>query len=224
MLSKAQEKKIKELHRKKGREKYGLCLVEGQKNITASGDAIEYTFSPADTNIFDELVTTETPQTIAAVARIPQTQLEDIIKHQKIIILDGVQDPGNVGSILRLALGFDTAIIMIESADPSNPKVIRSSAGAFFQVPWIQISKHEWTSLLAKLPHTLIRLEKTNSAIPMAELKKTDTKKICLIAGSEGNGISLSTPSAQSVYIEHNPNLESLNVTHALAIALYTLK
>lgn len=218
MLSNTQIKTIKSLHAKKGREKTGLCLVEGEKVIQLAGDAIDFTFTANDMDNFSELVTTETPQTIAAVARIPQWELSDIITGHTIVVLDGVQDPGNVGAILRLCLGFNATLLLIESADVTNPKVIRSSVGALFQVPWLTIPRTEAVATIQNMNLPIFRLEKT----PTAEsIEVVQSNESCIIvAGSEGSGIQLDIP-GQSAMIHHSEILESLNVTHALAIALY---
>lgn len=217
MLSINQEKLILSLQTKKGREKSGLCLVEGEKVVKTAGDAVNYTFTKNDTKEFDRLVTTETPQNIAAVASIPTWTLDDIKSQKVIVVLDGVQDPGNVGSILRLCLGFNAGLILIDSADVTNPKVIRSSVGAIFQVPWIHISSQISSKLLKNLNLPIYRLEKKKNAI---DLKKAKLKTpLILIAGSEGQGIK-SRIKGDSIFINHNSKLESLNVSHSLAIAL----
>ncbi|MBD3281633.1 hypothetical protein GF391_02695 [Candidatus Uhrbacteria bacterium] len=220
MLSNSQEKLIRSLSTKKGREKTGLCLVEGDKVIKTAGDAIEYTFSKKDTKDFDKLVTTETPQQIAAVASIPNWSLGDIKSRDVIVALDGVQDPGNVGAILRLCLGFNASLILIDSADVTSPKVIRSSVGAMFQVPWMHISAKESSKLLKVLNLPIYRLEKKKDSI---DIKKAKLKKpLVLMAGSEGGGIQ-SKIKGRSIFINHDDALESLNVGHSLAIALFNL-
>ena len=189
MLTKAQEKLIRSLQTKKARLSTGLCLVEGAKVVAEAGNKVEYTFGPKDTKKFNQLVTTETPQEIAAVARTPEYQAEDVTKFPTIVVLDGVQDPGNVGSILRLCLGFEASLVLVESADPTSPKVIRSSAGAMFHVPWLQLSRAKIDSWLAKLKRPVARLEQVPGAKPVADLAQAD--KLILIAGSEGQGIKL---------------------------------
>jgi TrmH family RNA methyltransferase len=221
MLSLNQVKLIRSLNTKKGREKSGLCLVEGEKVIKTAGDAVEYTFTKKDTSNFDNLVTTETPQNIAAVASIPKWTLDDIKSNKIIVVLDGVQDPGNVGSILRLCLGFNAGLILIDSADVTNPKVIRSSVGAMFQVPWMHVSQDEASKIIKSLKIPVYRLEKKKDAL---DIKKVKLKKpLILIAGSEGGGIQ-SKIKGEFIFIDHNSALESLNVGHSVAIALYTLK
>src|SRR3989339_505894 len=220
MLSQSQEKLIKSLQTKKGREKSGLCLVEGEKLVAEIADHLEFSFTRNDSEKFDSLVTTETPQTIAAVARLPQWTKETIENTKTIVVLDGVQDPGNVGTILRLCLGFDASLILVDSADPTNPKVIRSSAGAIFDVPWIEVDRNHAINFISSLKRQIYRLEKRQNAKGLKATKFD--KEIVLIAGSEGSGISLNIEGI-SIFIEHNPKLESLNVASALAIALYNL-
>ncbi|MBU0646119.1 RNA methyltransferase [Patescibacteria group bacterium] len=218
MLSKEREKIIRSLQTKKGRQKSGLCLVEGKKVIAMCGDWLEYEFDRTMTENFDQLVTTETPQEAAAVARIPQWGIDDIKARPVIVVLDGVQDPGNVGAILRLCLGFGASLILVESADVSNPKVIRSSAGAMFQVPWLEVKRNALQQMISDLSRKVYRLEKTAAAQEISSIKKP----AIVIAGSEGQGI-ISEIAGQSVFIKHSADLESLNVGQALAIVLQSL-
>lgn len=221
MLSLVKINQIKLLHTNKGRDKSGLCLVEGEKSIAMAKDMVEYTFSVEDTEYFKELVSTQAPQSIAAVARIPQWAKLDIEKSRTIVVLDGVQDPGNVGTILRLCSGFDATVLALESVDITNPKVIRSSAGAMFMVPWLKMNRPNGHAYLEKLSASrkIFRLEKKSNGKNIEEL--TTASDIILIAGSEGNGIILDT-TGTSISINHNKNLESLNISHALAIALHS--
>ncbi|MBT4722941.1 RNA methyltransferase [Candidatus Falkowbacteria bacterium] len=215
MLTKAQEKLIKSLHTKKGRQKAGLCLVEGKKNIELAGDLIEYKFTKEDSSEFDKLVTTETPQEIAGVAKIPEFTLEDIKKHDTVVVLDNIQDPGNVGTISRLCLGFDASLLLINSVDPTSPKVIRSSAGAVFQVPWMKTTE----KTLQNFKRKTYRLEKRTGAKALTSKSKLNQKCI-IIAGNEGQGIKLDVK-GDSIFINHNKKLESLNVASALSIILH---
>jgi RNA methyltransferase, TrmH family len=215
MLTNSQQKLIKSLHTKKGRQKTDLCLVEGKKNIELAADLIEYTFTKEDTPQFDKLVTTETPQDIAGVAKIPAYKLEDIKKHDCIVVLDNIQDPGNVGTILRLCLGFDAALILINSADPTSPKVIRSSAGAVFQTNWLKSTEND----LKNFKRKTYRLEISKNAQALPPQTKLN-KKCLIIAGNEGQGIKLNIK-GDSININHNPKLESLNVATALSIILH---
>ncbi len=222
ILSKARVKMIRSLHTNKGRQKSGLCLVEGAKVIETAGDAVDFTFTREDAfdDIeFNSLVTTETPQEVAAVARIPEWTNEQLEAAPVMVVLDGVQDPGNVGSLLRLCLAFDASLLLIESVDVTNPKVIRSSVGALFQVPWRSLPRNHAESYLTALGRPVYKLERTDASTTM--LHSTSFKApFVLVAGSEGNGITIKLE-GESVAIEHKDGLESLNVTHAVAIALH---
>lgn len=221
MFTKSQEKLVKSLQTKKGREKSGLCLVEGKKVIEMAGDLIEFTFTEKESPIFSKLVTTVAPQMEAAVARIPEWTQADILAKDVTLLLDGVQDPGNVGTILRLCLGFDASLLLVESADVANPKVIRASTGALFQVPWKKIERDHAANFVAGLHREVYRLENRPESTPLRGASMQ--KPLLLIAGSEGGGIHLDIR-GQAIHVEHRPELESLNVANAIAIALYRLQ
>ncbi|MDP2656554.1 MAG: RNA methyltransferase [bacterium] len=220
MLTKNQEKLIASLQTQKGRELEGLCLVEGKKVIETAGKAVLFTFTSKDTKQFKKLVTTETPQDLAGVATIPTWTIKDITKSSTIVVLDGIQDPGNVGSILRLCLGFDASLVLIESADITSPKVVRASAGTMFSVPWIECARKGADELIHKINRPVYRLEARKGATVVSNesIKKLENKVI-IIAGSEGSGITLPV-AGTSLRIPHDADLESLNVGHSLAILL----
>lgn len=218
MLSRAQEKLIRSLRTKKGRAESGRCLVEGSKLVKEAGRYLDFRFTPEDTAEFARLVSTETPQTVAGVARQPEWTLKQVLARPTVAVLDHVQDPGNVGTILRLGLGFGAGLLLVESADPTSPKVVRASAGAIFKTPWLAISRTETERLLSEPDRPVFRLEKRSGAQPLAALTKPP--RAIVIAGSEGQGISLPT-AGQSVAINHDKKLESLNVAQALAIILH---
>ncbi len=223
MLTNAQEKLIRSLDSKKGRREAGRCLVEGAKNILECVGYLDFRFTPEDTTDFASLVDTVTPQPEAAVARIPSHSPEEIMKNDVIVVLDGVQDPGNVGTILRLCLGFDASLILIESADPTSPKVVRSSAGAFFKTPWLEVPRPGAEEALASYEdYAVYRLEKEGKGEALSFTSQAAAalpKKMMIIAGSEGQGIKLDI-AGTSLSIPHNPALESLNVAIAIGLIL----
>jgi TrmH family RNA methyltransferase len=190
-------------------------LVEGEKNVKAAKDFIDFTFTEKSTKNFEKLVTTDTPQKIAAVAKLPRFTEKDVNKKPTIVILDHVQDPGNVGAILRLCQGFNASLYLIECADPTNPKVVRSSSGAIFSVPWKEIPKNIANEFIERTKRPIYKLEKKKDS--SAEIP--NEKNIVLIAGSEGTGITLDIEGT-SITIPHDERLESLNVGNALAIIL----
>jgi|SRR3989338_9294237 len=216
MLSKAQEKLVRSTHTKKGREKSGLVLLEGETLIKESGMLLQFTFKESDTPRFRELVTTYTPQMRAGVARVPDWTLEDVARKHTVVILDHVQDPGNVGTILRSCLGFDAGLVLVDSADPTNPKVVRSSVGALFHAPWIVVKPSDLPDVLKRLNRSVYRLERAKRALSPSHIPTTPC---VVVAGSEGTGITLPID-GPSVEIAHNKKLESLNVATAVSLVL----
>lgn len=217
-LTPAQHRLLLNLQKRKERERLGMCIIEGEKFIHDSREFVEFVFTDRDTSIFREVVTTENPQRSAAVARVPQWTPEDVFSRQTVLVLDGVQDPGNVGTLLRLALGFDAGMILVESAEVSNPKTVRASAGALFYAPWITVSRDEIESVLEEVGWPIYRLELRKGAVAPEEM--TDGPMM-LVVGSEGKGIKIGARGT-SVAVRHNPQLESLNVAVATGIVLST--
>lgn len=216
-LTPAQQRLLLNLQKRKERERLGLCIVEGEKFTHDVREFVEFSFTDKDTPIFREIITTENPQRSAAVARVPQWTPEDVFARQTVLVLDGVQDPGNVGTLLRLALGFDAGMILVESAEVSNPKTVRASAGALFYAPWITVSREEIESMLEEVGWPLYRLELRKGAVSPRELPEGP---LMLIVGSEGKGIKIGAKGT-SVAVRHNPQLESLNVAVATGIVLH---
>lgn len=217
MLSKSQQRLLLALQKRKERETKRMCIIEGDKFVRDVRDLVEFSFTPRDTTIFREVVSTEAPQSIAAVARIPEWKMKDVTDRPIIIMLDGVQDPGNVGTIMRGCLGFDASLLLVECAEVTNPKTVRASASAALRVPYLTVSREEAPALAEKLQRPIYRLEKRQGAV-IPEQVAGD--KILLIAGSEGRGIRLEI-AGTPVVIPHHPDLESLNVAVALGITLY---
>jgi len=222
MLSQKQEKLIKSLHTNKGRNETNLWLVEGAKCLELAGSAVQFKFGPKDSHHFAQLTTTDTPPTIAGLAIPPKFQLDDITARRTILVLDHLQDPGNVGTIIRLAGAFDASLILCECVDPGNPKVIRSSAGLVFATPWISLPPRIALKWLSEVNYPIYRLENKAGAeeLNIRTHKFLSADKIIIIVGSEGQGIKLKIP-GQRVAIKHNPIVDSLNVAAAVAIALF---
>ena len=122
----------------------------------------------------------------------------------KILLLDGVQDPGNLGTIIRSSLAFnvDTIVTSLDTVDLYNPKVLRSTQGMIFHL-------------------NIVNMDLTEAIT----LPKKDRRKYALVMGNEGNGISseVSALCDKFLYIDMNDKVESLNVAVATSILLYEL-
>lgn len=219
MLSKAQERILRDLQTKKGRKDRGLCIIEGAKFVRDAKRFVEFEFTPKDTNQFREYVSTSTPQVVAAVARVPVFTIDDVLARDVVVVLDGIQDPGNVGTVLRVALGFGASVIAVESADITGQKVVRASTSAIFKAPWVEMKREEAEEFFADNPRTTYRLENRQGAVSPDAVR---FGPMYVVAGNEGGGITLRVK-GHSVRIPHDPALESLNVATAVGIILYVI-
>ena len=144
------------------------------------------------------------------------------ILSNKILILDAIQDPGNLGSLMRSAkaFGFNTIVLGKGSCDIYNDKVIRSSQGAIFKLNFITSNLVEF---IPTLKDYLVYGTNVRKGISVSDCKKN--KKIALVLGNEGNGISNEVDNVieNNIYIPLE-NTESLNVTVAGSILMYELK
>lgn len=216
-LSGVQEKLLHQLTTKKGRKELGMFVIEGEKFVRDAGDLVEFVFTKEDTARFADFVSTETPQAVAAVARIPAWTAAHCASRSTIVVLDGVQDPGNVGTILRACLGFRASLVLVESAEVTNPKTVRASASAILRVPWITVARNDAPALIATFDRSVYRLEIADGAI---DLREMSDEPCIIIAGNEGAGITLPVLGT-SLRIPIDPALESLNVSIATSLALY---
>lgn len=141
----------------------------------------------------------------------------------KILVLDDVQDPGNVGAILRnaLAFGYKTVFLSNHSASIYNSKTLRSSQGAIFKLNFFFGETLDFISQIPK--EYKIYGTSLKNATNLASIKKQE--KLCLILGNEGNGISKDVLNCvdESIFIEIE-DMESLNVSVAAGIIMYYLK
>jgi len=164
-----------------------------------------------------KLSDTQTPQGILLVVRQRLSTLEEVLAKKIIVVLDGVQDPGNVGTILRTAAAFDCSVIMLEgSAEIFNPKVVRSSMGAIFHLPIIKLRHEEFLNLRGM--ELLVAAVDSSAEI---YYRHDFSSKVAIVFGSEANGVSKKILDvAQKIFIPMNGHAESLNVATSAAIIL----
>jgi len=174
--------------------------------------------------VFQSAVATETPQGVAALVRLKQHQLDDVlaVAEPLLVVCAGLQDPGNLGTIVRSAEAFDAAGVLLGegTVSPFNPKVVRAAAGSMFRLPVVRVELH---SALDQLRERGVRLLATSShkGTPLHEASLTGP--VALFIGNEGAGLSreLLRQMEQTVAIPHSPRVESLNAGVAASIVLY---
>lgn len=227
-------KKIASLSEKKYRKLCGEYLVEGLKPVReciASGGeitAVVCTEEHAEAfenavvvsrDVFSYISSEKTPQGVLASVKLPDTRVEP--PKGRCILLDRLQDPGNVGTIIRTAnaAGYDD-IYLINCADAFSPKVVRSSMSGIFFVKIHEGSADEVLSALSDVPLITADMQGENifSFVP--------PKKFCLCIGNEGGGISdrIACAGSYTVSIPMRASCESLNAAISAAIAMYALK
>ncbi|HLJ16701.1 MAG TPA: RNA methyltransferase [Bryobacteraceae bacterium] len=172
--------------------------------------------------LFRELSSTQTAQGVVALVRPPAWTLDQIFRGKSlVVVLDGVQDPGNAGSIVRAAEAFGASGIAFlkGSVNPYNPKCVRASAGSLFRVPCIA-GVEERVLQAAIAQHRLdvyaavVTGERTPNEIDL-------TRRCALIIGSEGHGVSHTLRSAATGLRIPTSGVESLNAAVAAGILLY---
>ncbi len=165
---------------------------------------------------------TQTSQGVLAVIRPPVWGLADIrLGHGPVLIVDGVQDPGNLGTLLRTAyaLGAGGAILLKGTADSSNPKTLRAAVGASFQLPAAPAQLDELKGWARRQGATIWAT--ATEGIPLHRCQPPD--RLSLVVGSEAAGVSegVLQLAADRVAIPLVRGAESLNVSVALGIVLY---
>jgi TrmH family RNA methyltransferase len=196
-------------------------VIEGPKPVA---DAIAAGWTPIKvvtrdvdftSEVFDALAETKSPQNVIGLFERPSFDLKSLFARQSsmVIALDGVQDPGNVGTIIRLAAAFDAngVALLPGCADAFGPKAIRSSAGAILTVPVVnclvdELLAHGWDVIAADA---------------RGEVADPPSTRAILAFGSEGSGLSPTLASvARTIAIRMSTRIESLNVASSAAILL----
>jgi TrmH family RNA methyltransferase len=251
MLSRAEERLINALQQRKGRAEHGRFLAEGVRVVEealASGDLDFAVISPSvEDNArggalaaelerrglvrrvseveLNKLAGTDTPQGVLVVAHTPVHELEELKARDgdKLLLLDGVQDPGNFGTLVRAAdaLGVRAVIALPGTVDPWNPKSVRSAAGSTFHLPVIQADVPSAAAWLGANGFTLYAGDARGAAVRDV----TFAGRAALVVGNEGAGLSDAVRSLNptTVAIPMRGRAESLNVGVAAGILLYLL-
>jgi len=174
--------------------------------------------------VFAGAVDTETPQGVAALVKLKPHNIEDLFRSPDplVVVVSGVQDPGNLGTILRSAEAFDAkGVVLTEgTVSPLNPKSVRASAGSIFRLPVVQTKTREFLSMLAAKGVRLIgTTSHKGTPLPQADCKGA----IAICIGNEGAGLPKELQAAvdANIVIPHSSKVESLNAGVAASIVLY---
>lgn len=169
----------------------------------------------------EKLADTQQPQGIIAIVSVPRWSLQDLaVERGPVVVLDAVQDPGNTGTIARTALAFGAAgiVSLPGSVEAGNPKVVRSSMGACFRLPWAVAPQEAFLAWARERGISILAAAVDGE--PASGVKVPGP--VALVVGNEGAGVSSAIRDAgRVVSIPIAPGAESLNVAVAAGILLY---
>jgi TrmH family RNA methyltransferase len=243
-------KELRKLYQKKYRKSKRQFILEGLRLIRGaykSGADLEQIFLTKEyyenhktesfiinnenklvyvsSNLIEEVADTDNPQEIIAVVNEPKTSLNEVLEQDYILVMDRIQDPGNMGTIFRTAAaaGFQSIIITKGSVDVYNLKVLRSSVGAIYSLPFVKdIELNELTE----------SLQEQNISIYASDLN-TDSyyneisykKPLALVIGNEARGIrpEMLELADQKIKIPLKGNIESLNAGVAAGVIMFKI-
>lgn len=210
-----------------------ICFIspKGRENeqfddLYAKGTALDWTFFSVTESVYDKIKDTKAPQGIAAMLpyfTASMDDLDDLAPQQAVLYLQAVQDPGNLGTIIRTAAAANIGAVLLseESVDVYNDKTIRSAMGAIFKLPVVQhvseqalldFCRRQGRALLGTAPQGTVSYERADYSRP-----------VVLAFGNEGNGLSheLLSRCQDTLSIPMRSNTESLNLSMSVGIVAY---
>ena len=224
---------------RKEREARGLYAADGIKLLA---EAVQHDLG-LHTVILSEEVNIDLPGHVRLV-RVPRDVMESIspmessqgalflcripekaafVPKPGMLLLDGIQDPGNLGTILRTADALDVPVALLEGcADVYNPKVVRASMGAVFRVP---VVKTTWTEAFSACEKLQIPVGATALTEKAMDLRCAQLKEMAVVIGSEGQGVrqEILKQARETLVIPMNPHCESLNAAVAATIVMWQM-
>lgn len=227
------------LSSRKEREKAGLFVSDGTKLLE---EAVKYC-ETLHTVILTEGVDAEVPAGVRIV-RVPEDVMESVspmdapqgalflcrLPEKKkfapkagMLLLDGIQDPGNIGTILRTADALDVPVVLLEGcADPYSHKVVRASMGAVFRTDVVQST---WEEVRTACKEAGIPVAVTALSDRARDIREVDLTKMAVVIGSEGRGVrrEVLEDADEELIIPMNPHCESLNAGIAAAICMWQM-
>lgn len=228
------------LSSRKDREKEGLFAADGTKLLQEAvkwwpglhtvilSDGVEAEIPegvrvvqvPAD--VMQSVSPMQTPQGALFLCRLPEKKA--FVPKPGMLLLDGIQDPGNIGTILRTADALQIPVALLEGcADPFSHKVVRSSMGAVFRNPPVQTT---WQELQAACKEAGIPVAVTALSDHAQDLRKAELTRMAVVIGSEGQGVrkEILEHAQAELIIPMDDRCESLNAAIAAAIVMWQMK
>lgn len=236
-------------NRSKARRENGEFVVEGRRMVAeaprdrlvnvyvsesfvnSNNDYIktlDFPYEEVSDNVFAHMSDTNTPQGILAVVKMLEYNLDDILRPDNplLLILENLQDPGNLGTIVRTSEGAGVSGIIMspDTADIYNPKVIRSTMGSLYRMPFIYADDFQQT--LLDLHSSGIKLYAACLEGSIEYLKQDYTTPCAIIIGNEGNGLTQRTMQTADgrIMISMRGSVQSVNAAVAAAVLMFEAK
>ena len=237
--SKAKERRKDNVFLVEGFKMFEEAPAEAIREVYVSEDALEKALTQPDIkskldkagyevvsgDLFRKMSDTQTPQGILCVLERPMYCLEDLMEQENplFVVLDNLQDPGNLGTIVRTGegAGISGVIMSAQTVDIYNPKTIRATMGSIYRVPFIYVES---------LPETVEKLRSKGIRTYAAHLQGKDyydsfsfEKGTAFLIGNEGNGLSKEVADAADAYLKipMEGQVESLNAAIATSLLMY---
>ena len=232
-ISKAQIKTVRSLQVKKFRDELGLFVAEGDKCVSELTKAFELVHlyregENATRTEIEQMSGLRTPQGVVGVFK--KSEYSEYSEYSDLIVaLDGVQDPGNLGTIIRTCdwFGVHDIVCSLDTADCYNPKVVQATMGALARVRIHYVDLVKWLTAKSQEPTAIYgTLLEGEDMYEIVERQKSKVESGIIVMGNEGNGISqevrslITHPIRIPSYPKNAETSESLNVSIATAIVL----
>ena len=205
---------------------YSDRISERGKKVVRQIQALSYDAEEVSADLMDRVSDTKTSQGILLAAPYPEVPLRK--KVDPVIVLDGIRDPGNIGTILRTAAAMDIGAILLTpgTTDPFSPKVMRSAMGAQFHLPIRYMSAQDIQKFCKGTNGIELSILLTDSNSLKTCWEADLSKPICIVIGSEAEGVSTNCCeiSDESISIPMGSLMESFNAAVAASILMYEIK
>lgn len=198
----------------------GLETVVLSEGVEADiPDGVQVVRVPGD--VMESISPMQTPQGALFLCRLPDKT--EFVPEPGMLLLDGIQDPGNLGTILRTADALNVKVALLEGcADPYSHKVVRASMGAVFRSPVVQTT---WQQARAACQNARIPVAVTALSETAKDIRTAQINQIAVVIGSEGQGVrqEILASADEKLIIPMNPQCESLNAAIAAAIVMWQM-
>lgn len=172
--------------------------------------------------LLDSLSTMDAPQGAIFLCRMPEEP--EFVPKPGTLLLDGLQDPGNLGTILRTADALGTSVVLLEGcADRFSPKTVRATMGALFRRPSYRM---DWEAARDAFHQAGIPIAVTALSHRAEDIREADVSKMAVVIGSEGRGVrpEVLEQADRELIIPMDPHCESLNAAVAATIVLWQMR